>query len=129
MKPKKGGLTHCYASKHNTRLLKNNVFPSNVYSSTYRSSCMGLTYPAAKMFRDRILGSMMVSSDSGVLRRRPEKAQVPKLEQFIHKAISLFVQCCCCCFFRARKPENQTYPQQALGYLSILCRLLTRVQW
>ena len=71
----------------------------NVCTSTYRSSCMGLTYPADKMLRERILGSMMVSSASGVLRRRPRKAQVPQSEQLIHKAISLLL------VFRVRKPE------------------------
>lgn len=58
--------------------------PSNFFSSgTYLSSCRGLTYPADKMLRERILGSMMVSSDSGVFRRRPGKAQVPQY-QLIH---------------------------------------------
>lgn len=65
----------------------------NFYTSTYRSSCMGLTYPADKMLRERMLGSMMVSSASGVLRRRPRKAQVPQSEQLIHKAMSVLVQC------------------------------------
>lgn len=35
-------------------------------------------YPAVRMVRERILGSTMVSSDSGVWRRRP-KSQVTKL--------------------------------------------------
>lgn len=47
---------------------------SDVFINTYLSSCMGLTYPADKMLSERILGSMMVSSDSGVLRRRPGTA-------------------------------------------------------
>lgn len=90
MKPIKHGLARCYASFAKIWLLLcSYAFPSNVYTSTYRSSCMGLTYPADKMLRERMLGSMMVSSASRVLRRRPRKAQVPQLEQLIHKVISV----------------------------------------
>lgn len=52
----------------------------------YRSSCVGLTWPAARMLRERMLGSMMVSSASGVLRSRPEE-----VEEFIHVYLYILV--------------------------------------
>lgn len=39
----------------------------------YQSSCMGLTYPAARTFKEIMLGSVMVSSVWGLVRRYPKK--------------------------------------------------------
>ena len=38
----------------------------------YLSSCVGRIYPSDRILSDRMLGSMMASSVSGVLRIRPE---------------------------------------------------------
>lgn len=39
---------------------------------SYLSLCFGQKYPEDRMLRDRMFGSMMVSSASGVFRIRPE---------------------------------------------------------
>lgn len=40
---------------------------------SYQSSCIGLMYPAARMFKETMLGSVMVSPVWGVVRRHPKK--------------------------------------------------------
>lgn len=40
---------------------------------SYLSFCFGQKYPEDRMLRDRMFGSMMVSSASGVFRIRPGK--------------------------------------------------------
>ncbi len=42
----------------------------------YLSSCVGRMYPADSMLRERILGSMIVSSASSVFRMRPVKHKI-----------------------------------------------------
>lgn len=44
----------------------------NDWKSHYLSLCFGQTYPEERMLRDRMFGSMMVSSASGLFRIRPE---------------------------------------------------------
>lgn len=42
------------------------------WKSHYLSLCFGQTYPEERMLRERMFGSMMVSSASGLFRIRPE---------------------------------------------------------
>lgn len=65
---------------------------------------------------------MMVSSASGVLRRRPEKVRRDPTWGNISTSAAFLL-------FSVRWSENWTHPQQAHGCPSIRCRLLTRVQW
>lgn len=50
-------------------------------SESYLSLCFGQKYPEDRMLRDRMFGSMMVSSASGVFRMRPEVKRVTMREE------------------------------------------------
>lgn len=39
----------------------------------YQSSCIGLMYPAARTFKETMLGSAVVSSVWGLVRRHPKR--------------------------------------------------------
>lgn len=65
------------------------------------SSCKGLTYPAAKMLRDKMFGSIMFSSPSGVLRRRPGKRQVSHWEQLWQVLMEMFI-------FKGKKSKKKS---------------------
>lgn len=45
----------------------------------YQSSCIGLMYPAARTFKETMVGSVMVSSVWGLVRRHPKKSLYSEL--------------------------------------------------
>lgn len=68
-----------------------------------------------------MLGSMIVSSASGVLRRRPRKAYNFELKNISYTPTMV----------RLKKQNKRIliYQRQVRGYLATLCRRLTRVRW